>query len=363
MKIAIITNYWKNSEGGGFKTYVVNLVDSLNDRKIPVNVLFRDGVDPDNFYGGRNKIIFLLRCYWELRRIHPDVIHSQGVWFCLLPGVLYKKIHGCTLIHTFHSEPFKKLQFPSNIFFQSLLNACNCVTFASKRLRERIVEVDRFKFRRTAITYAGVKAGNISAEELERFKERFPIKDDAVVLLAQAMTAHPLKAGGLKLLVQAVKILRGTYPNIILIVTRKGPFSDELMAFTRELGVETNVIFTGDMENPYVPIALCDLYTQITLGEGGLSLALLEAMTFGKPIVATAVGGIPEVITDGKNGLLVPPTVDAIVEKIDMLLKNREYAQKLGEWAKKTVEEKFTWEQATEKFLRCYRDECDESGP
>ena len=80
-------------------------------------------------------------------------------------------------------------------------------------------------------------------------------------------------------------------------------------------------------------------------------MALLEVMAMGKPIVATPIAGIPEAITDGENGLLVAPEAEQVAEKIDLLLRDREYAERLGKYAKATVEERFTWEQAAEKFL------------
>jgi glycosyltransferase involved in cell wall biosynthesis len=169
------------------------------------------------------------------------------------------------------------------------------------------------------------------------------------------MTALPYKAEGLKLLIRAVRILRETYPNIMLIATREGKYSDEVKAFAREMGVEDQVIFTGDVENPFVPLKMCDLYTHITLGEGGVSVALLEAMAMGKPIVATSVGGIPEAITDGENGLLVAPDAEQIAEKINLLLRNREYAKRLGRCAKKTVEERFTWEGIAKEITTIYQ--------
>jgi len=143
----------------------------------------------------------------------------------------------------------------------------------------------------------------------------------------------------------------------VLIATREGRYSEEVKAFAREVGVEEQVVFTGDVENPFVPLKMCDLYTHTPLGEGGVSVALLEAMAMGKPIVATSVGGIPEAITDGENGLLVAPEVEQVALKIDLLLQDWEYAQRLGRCAKKTVEERFTWERAAEKFLEIYR--CD----
>jgi len=181
------------------------------------------------------------------------------------------------------------------------------VTFVSKKLQERIIDVHDLSFSKTTITYAGVRAREVTDEEVTRFREEYGIDDDAVVLLAQAMTAHPLKAEGLKLLIRAVRLLRESYPDVVLIATREGRYTEELRTFAREEGVEKHVIFTGDVENPFAPLKICDLYTHITFGEGGVSLSLLETMAMGKPIVATPIGGIPEAITDGKNGLLVAP--------------------------------------------------------
>jgi len=138
----------------------------------------------------------------------------------------------------------------------------------------------------------------------------------------------------------------------MLVVTREGSYSNELKEFAREIGVEQHVIFTGDVKNPFVPLEICDVYTHITLGDG-LPLALLEAMVMAKPIVATPIGGIPEVIVDGENGILVAPEVEQIAERIDYLLRNREQAKEMGKCARETVAEKFTWEQAADRFLQC----------
>lgn len=59
MKIALITNYWKNSAGGGIKTYLVNLVDALKNQGADVSVIFRERYDPEHFYGGKNKFAFI----------------------------------------------------------------------------------------------------------------------------------------------------------------------------------------------------------------------------------------------------------------------------------------------------------------
>jgi glycosyltransferase involved in cell wall biosynthesis len=359
MNIALITNYWKNSNGGGVKNYVVNLVDALRSKGNDVNVLFREGDDPEQFQGRRNKLAFSISCYRQLCKKQPDVIYSQGTWYCLLPGVLYKRFHRCKLIHTFHSDPYKRLSLSAKRFFQCLLNSCDCVTFVSKRLQERVVEVDGLSFPRAAITYAGVRSREVPETEVRRFREQYGINENAIVLLAQAMTAHPLKAEGLKLLLSALPPLVEIYPNLLLVVTREGPYSDELRAFAREIGVGAKVIFTGNVENPFVPLEICDIYTHITLGDG-LPLSLLEAMVMGKPIIATPIGGIPEVIVDGENGILVAPEVEQIAKMIDFLLRYREHAERMGKCAKETAEGEFTWEQAADRFVQCCEDRGDQ---
>lgn len=356
MKIALITNYWKNSDGGGIKTYLVNIVDALQNRGADVSVLFRDGEDPEQFRSGSNKVAFSFACYRQLKKILPDVVHTQGTWYCLLPGVLYKKIHGCTLIHTFHTEPEKKLLLPAKMFFQSLLNACDCVTFVSKGLQERVVEVYGLSFSRTAITYGGVKVGNVTLDEVQQFMERFQVGSDSPVLLVQAFTANTLKLKGLKLVIQALKLLKNnnSYPDIILLATREGKYSDELIAFAQSEEIQDHIIFTGDVKNPFVPVEICDTFIFPWLGKSGVGLALLEAMALGKPVIVTDIGHGSEIIENGENGLLVAPEAELVADKIDFLLKNREIAESMGKCAKKTVEERFTWDLAAERFINIY---------
>lgn len=351
MRIVLITNYWKNSDGGGVKNYVVSLVDALRKKSNEVYVFFREGDDPGQFQGGRNKLLFSLACYRKLHENMPEVIYSQGTWYCLLPGVIYKKIHGCRLIHTFHTEPSNKLPPLSKILFQHLLDACDYVTFVSRGLQEQVTEVDGLSFSRTAITQGGVRAENATSDEIRIFRERFQIDPSAPVLLVQAFTANAIKVQGLKLVIRSLNLLKPYHPNITLLVTRAGIYSDELINFTQGEGLENHVIFTGDVQNPVVPISICDVFIFPWLGKGGIGLALLEAMACGKPVIETNVRGISEVIIDGENGMLVEPEVTQIAEKIDYLLKHRDCAEKLGKMAKKTVEERFTWEQAAERFI------------
>ena len=355
MKITIITNYWKESDGGGVKTYLTNLVDEMENITPDVDVIFRLGFDPQNYHPIGNKLMFSYKSYFKLKKLKPDVILSQGTWYCLLPSYMYKKHHNYVkLIHTFHTEPDanQKLSKMQRIFFQHLLDECDYVTFVSKSLKSKIQDNFGLKFKKTKITYAGVNIpAPITENVVGNFREKFRIKDDSIVLLAIGLTALKHKAEGAKLLIKAISKLADRYPTLILILTRYGGFSNELKEFAIDNNVSGNVIFTGTIEDPNVPLQLCDIYTHTPLGEGGVSISLLEAMSMGKPVIATSVGGIPEVIEDGINGFLVQPDVDSIVEKIVYLLENKDFALIMGMNAHETVKEKFTWKNAVNGFL------------
>lgn len=356
MKVALITNYWKESQGGGIRVYLQNLIQELTASGADVRVIFREGSDPDEVCIPTSQRLFAVRSLSALRDYGPDVISVHGGWHCLFPAVAYKLIRGCTVIQTFHTEPEEALTDRFRLFYQALLNRCDHATFVSDRLRERTIEVWNLKFPKTEITYAGApEVATATPEEVAAFREQFGIGDRRPVLLALGMTALKYKAEGLKRLIRAVNLLRDKYPGVILIATRKGVFSPEVEEFARAEGASGHVVFTGDIESTAVPLSLCDIYTHITLGDG-LPIALLEAMAMGKPIVATPVAGIPEAIRDRENGILVPPEPAEIAKMIDYLIENPDLARRLGENAKRTVGERFTWQKSATKFLTLFSD-------
>jgi glycosyltransferase involved in cell wall biosynthesis len=112
-------------------------------------------------------------------------------------------------------------------------------------------------------------------------------------------------------------------------------------------------IFFKILEKPFVPLQICDIYTHISLAEG-LPLSLLEAMILGKPILATKIGGIPEAITDGVNGILIEPCEEQIIKNIEYLMANRNLARKMGDNAKETVINNFTWAKTADIFEFIY---------
>ena len=121
-----------------------------------------------------------------------------------------------------------------------------------------------------------------------------------------------------------------------------------------ELKIEKNVIFAGERSDIPEILFSKDIFVLPSLREG-LGLAILEAMACGKPVIATNVGGIPEVVKDGENGILVSPKdPEALYRAMNELLDDREKREKMGRIGKRVCEESFSSNAMIEKIENLY---------
>jgi glycosyltransferase involved in cell wall biosynthesis len=149
---------------------------------------------------------------------------------------------------------------------------------------------------------------------------------------------------GLEDLLKAAALIVRRYPSARFLVVGDGPLRQALEEKARALRLNGTVRFLGAVPNASSLLPHFDIFVLSSLWEG-MSNSLLEAMAAGKPVVATDVGGSPEVVIDGKTGFLVPPKdPEALASAILHLLADRELARNLGEAGRIRVESEFTLE-------------------
>jgi glycosyltransferase involved in cell wall biosynthesis len=137
---------------------------------------------------------------------------------------------------------------------------------------------------------------------------------------------------------------------------RGGAYEQELRREAERLGVSDRVVFTGQRDDVPGLLAGCDVLCLPSTVEG-LPLVVLEAMAQGKPVVATAVGGTPELVVDGETGLLVPPgDAGALAAALGKVLRDPELARRLGEAGRRRVLASFSLSAMTERVLGLYVD-------
>ena len=137
-----------------------------------------------------------------------------------------------------------------------------------------------------------------------------------------------------------------------------GPRLDEYAALVRALGIEEEVHFLGFVDPTDVPTdyAHADLFVLPSRMEN-FPLVLLEAMASGLPVVATAVGGVPELVVSGETGLLVPPNdPQALAEAINSLLDDPKTMRAMGAKGREMVREHYTWDRVAERMAEYFRE-------
>jgi glycosyltransferase involved in cell wall biosynthesis len=203
-----------------------------------------------------------------------------------------------------------------------------------------------------AVISDGVPLENpVSQADRQRARQSFGIEPDTL-LLGSVGALTPDKGQGI--LIRALVHIRLRFPNCQLLLPGDGPCRAKLAALVRELDLDGAVYFPGFVEDIGRVYSAIDLFAFLAQAEA-LGTSLLIAMEYGLPVVASARGGIPEVVEDGKNGLLLqdsnPETAASAIER---LLGDPETAARLGSAAKETIRSRFSQEVMVQQTLRLY---------
>jgi protein-tyrosine-phosphatase len=222
----------------------------------------------------------------------------------------------------------------------------------SKQIAESLRESG---YRPTMVSHLlnGVDLGRVAATRSRKDTRRALGVDDRALLIGTAGRLSPVK--GHAGLLRAARIVLEQLPTARVAVAGDGPLAGELRASAVRLGIDRQCLWLGARSDVYDLMSAMDVFVLPSLHEG-IPMAVLEAMALGTPVVATNVGGIPEVIQHGTNGLLVPAGDDcALAEACLELAADPTRARALGAAARRTVEEAFSHERSGRDLVDAYR--------
>lgn len=186
----------------------------------------------------------------------------------------------------------------------------------------------------------------------EKKKKELQISNNTQVV-GMVASLHPRK--GHSDFLKAASIVLRTYPHtVFLLVGRDEGMKSELETLARALHIHSSVFFTGERDDISELLSIFDVQVSSSYAEG-LSNAILEGMAAGNPVVATEIGGNPELIVHGETGFLVPPgEVSRLAEMIMRLLEDKNLRVRMGNAGRQRVEKLFGMEQMIQHTERLY---------
>ena len=253
----------------------------------------------------------------------------------------------------------KEKRFTRRIANKILSMVTDKMVTVSDAIRRDILKYDKVSPSKIMVLHNGV--------DTERFKpgtnprdvrKQFALSKDDVVL---CFVGRLVPSKGLHYLIEAVALLKKDYPVKLLIVG-DGSLMEGLKKIAKDTGLEESVIFTGLRRDITDILSSIDIFVLSSIKEG-FPNSLLEAMAMGKPIVATAVGGIPEVIVHGSNGLLVQAEDrEGLADAIKTVIDDPHLAKNMGIAARDFIESSYSIKATVRRWEELYRELLSKKG-
>jgi len=164
---------------------------------------------------------------------------------------------------------------------------------------------------------------------------------------------------GIDILIKAFKILTKKYNSVELHIIGDGEQRKELENLASDLNISSKVKFWGYVKNEDLPskLSMMDIFAMPSIRESeSFGVAAVEASAMGLPVVASNIGGIPEVVLNGKTGFLVKPgDVDELAKYLEILVINENLRKKMGDAGRRFVEEKYDWQKNVSDMEEIYK--------
>ena len=355
---------------GGSEISVLRLISALDPARYQVRVAWLRGepVLQDDFRAAGAAVVpmrmrakldpaCLLRLMRYVARERIDVVHTH-MDVADFYGALAGRLGGARCVVTTKHAPdeFRTRRTWKRYPFIALERlACameDAVIVVSESLASFLEEAERLPRRKMVVIGHGIDGTSRAGPRPHaRPAPGLPAFEP---LLGAVGRLSPEK--GQAVLLRALPAILAAFPRAGLVIAGEGGSRRELETEARRLGIADRAVFLGFRRDVPALLGAIDLFVQPSIYEG-FGISLLEAMAAGLPVVASRVGGIPEVVQDGATGVLVPPQdPGALAAAVVRLLRDRDEARRLGEAAARRVRDRHSLQAVAAQVDALYRE-------
>ena len=286
------------------------------------------------------------------RKLRPDVVHTHQIGALFYAGRAARLAKVPLVVHTEHGKHFARLRTR----WMGRFAACYAARFfcVSEDLASHVRLNRVAPPRKVVVVVNGIDTDRFSVKGKEGALSASLGIPAGVPLIGTIGRLNEVKRQDV--LLRAFAILLQSVPTAHLLIVGDGPLMNDLRGLAIELSISSVVHFVGYQASPELYLQMMDVFALSSRSEG-MPLVLLEAGAAGLPVVATRVGGVPEVIVEGETGLMVPPENEtALATALCNLLHDIPMARQMGEAARRRVVAEFSLRRMAAEYQRHYRE-------
>jgi len=313
------------------------------------DALAADGI-PSRAFSRRGKVDLRLigQLARQLRADKAQVVHTHHLGQLMYAGIAGRLV-GARVVHTEH-EYYTLSRRRSQRLLRILSGVADVVTSVAEPVTE---------FLRDQVKIPAIKLRTIpKGVDLNCYRSACPVARSTLglregdVVVGCVARLEPEK--GHAVLLDAFRRVSSRFPRAKLLLIGEGSERARLQTLASGFGLNEAIRFLGERADVPELLASCDLVVLASVHEG-LPMALLEAMASGKPVVATRVGSVPDLVQNGYTGLLVPPDdPTALAEALEVLVADGNQRQKLGEQAREHVQTRYDFDLTIARYTALY---------
>ncbi len=298
--------------------------------------------------------------FWTLlNEEKPAVIHvhQYPVYFSDVSSLVCNLRNIPLIIHVHVISDAKSVSsgFLSGLYYKTLglrtLKSANMIVVPSNDYRAKLYNM-HIAAEKLKVIPCGLRLSDV-ADKTEMFRQQYSCEHSKIILAVGRLNYQK----GFQYLIKAMPQIIKRVPSAKLVIVGEGELSAYLKGLAEKIGLTDVVVFTGVIDSSMITSAYsaADIFVLPSIFES-FGMTLIEAQAAGKPVIATDVGGVPEVLVNGQTGILVEPkNIEQLEKAVVTLLTNTQLAEEMGAKGRRFVLENFASDKIVNSILEIYQ--------
>ncbi len=364
-------NLTERLNSNGFRSVLASGVESEREGNM-IDLAHRKGIEPPIMSHLRRDVSIcrdvaaVVQLYLLIKKHSPHIVHAHTTKAGTLGRIAAWLAGVPVIVFTLHGSYFY------GYFSRAKTRMFTCIERLLSLVSDRIIAVSDQERREIIEQKIGTEDKVIKIPLGLELDDLFTCDPKKGILRSElgiepgrkliGIVARLVPIKGHRFFLDAARLVLQSCPDLLFLIIGDGELRQELEEYASSLGIAENIVFLGFRRDLPTIYADLDIVALSSLNEG-LPVSVIEAMAAAKPIVATCVGGVPELLDEGRHGIIVPPSnSEKLANGILEILDNPEMGGRMGELGRKAAMERYTIDTLVENITDLYQQLLEEKG-